>query len=310
MSARYGDALPHLIAEITARYDVGRRYAAAYLARYEHPESLPTSAPIPSLEAFLQLPAPYPAWFEYAMGVNARGSMIADWLIPFFGDGAHSILDIGCGAGGTVIALTQRGFATLGCDTDADLVTLARANAHDHAVLNAIVHGDICHSDFARRLGRFDAIIMLGVVGTIHDSARALHHALSRLHPKGVLIVDAPNAYAIAGNQDAAPLEYYLSAFAYEGYQAEQIDSPLYPADLGALYAQIDELIATPLPTPTPEIPIARQLHTQMRRSERIARLIHDATAYHDNILPEKTFTARYAPDRWTFAVRPLATMR
>ncbi|MDZ4764050.1 MAG: class I SAM-dependent methyltransferase [Chloroflexota bacterium] len=307
ISARYGDALNHIIDEIVARYGVGRRFAAAYLARYESADTLPTPDAMTSVEDFLHLPPQYSNWFIDAMSTNDMGEANADWLMPYLPLGARRILDIDCGIGGTLRAFTRRGFEAVGFDGDADNVNLARANAHDVGRLNAVTHGDILDANFVASLGTFDFVTMFGVMGIVHDPARALRHALSRLAAGGVLVFDALNPDAIANiDSQTPPLEYYARQIERADCDVERIDSPFFPAYISIIESAIDNFQSdTAIKAHVPHTaPIARQFAAQIRRSTQIGRLIRDYNAYQAGALDGSTFAERYALARWTLLVR------
>lgn len=304
-SVRFGAAFPQVVDEVVARYGVGRRFASAYLMRYEHPESLPTPDPLSSLDAFLSLPAPYPDYFEYALAANKRGETTAEWLLRYLPVGARRVLDINCGMGGLLVAFAQRGFDVFGIDTDAENVRLARANTHDIGVLNAVMRGDMHDARFVARLGTFDLITMFG--GQRPDSV--LRHTLSRLSDHSVLVFDAPNPDALATFEhfhNAPPLEYYIQYAEKLGCHIERIESPFYTASIPDvsvhIQRQLEEAAAKAYRAQPEQIGTAWR--EQIQRSEFVRRLMRDSEALHSGKLEATTFAMRYGLNRWTFLVR------
>lgn len=103
------------------------------------------------------------------------------------------ILEIGCGAGSTSIALARNGYAVEAVDSVDAMIKLTEQHAEDagvgHRVTTSI--GDV--HDLAFADGMFNLVLMVGVVPWLHSLDKSLHEVARVLRPGGYLIATADN---------------------------------------------------------------------------------------------------------------------
>ena len=178
-----------IISAVRERYGVGESFARAFLDYWQGGYEKPFA----SLDEILDLPAPQPVWFNFAMSANQRGQQTYQALAPHLPPGARRYLDIGCGYGGSLVAFARAGFEVLGIDIDDLLLGFARANCQDHGLGEPALHASILDDGLPVRLGSFDVITLLAVIEHVPDVLQTLKNALDLLAPGGILVLDIPN---------------------------------------------------------------------------------------------------------------------
>jgi N-acetylglucosamine malate deacetylase 1 len=121
-------------------------------------------------------------------------AMVDELALP---PGARA-LDLGCGAGTTVVELTRRGFSVTGIDVAEAMITQARQTAKEAGLENnvqlevgsayAIDHPD----DF------FDVVVAMGLVEYLEWDRWAFQEVRRVLKPGGHFILTVPNRYRLA----------------------------------------------------------------------------------------------------------------
>lgn len=106
------------------------------------------------------------------------------------------VLDIGCGSGGLLSLLHERGHSVCGIEPNADLVTLANKL---HPELR-VVQGT--GADMDRVVGQFDAVTIIDVLEHIEDDRGQLRRIWDRLVPGGQLTVLVPAFPMLYGERD------------------------------------------------------------------------------------------------------------
>jgi len=116
-----------------------------------------------------------------------------------------NILDLGCGTGGHVLDLAQRGFQLSGVDQSADMLLRAKLKAAalpNLAYKPEFLQGDIRTIDLGRT---FDVVVsMFAVMGymiTNADLLAAFHSARRHLRPDRLFIFDAWFGPAVLGER-------------------------------------------------------------------------------------------------------------
>ncbi len=107
------------------------------------------------------------------------------------------ILDIGCGAGLTAIALASRGFTVEAQDTLPEMLSLTRQNAAEAGVSDRVItgRGDIHHLRYPEN--SFDCVIAMGVLPWIHSPEIAVREMGRVVKPGGAVIVTADNRWRL-----------------------------------------------------------------------------------------------------------------
>ena len=127
---------------------------------------------------------------DYAAECDAVERVLAQYATK----PARTILDLGCGTGGHVLPLAQRGYVMTGVDQSEGMLQAARVKAQALPLPHAprFFHGDI---RAAKLDETFDAVVcmfaVLSYMVTNEDLAAALAAARRHLEPGGVFYMDA-----------------------------------------------------------------------------------------------------------------------
>lgn len=105
------------------------------------------------------------------------------------------VLDVGCGAGVTVLALAERGYHAGGIDIVPKMIERANTEAQARGI----------SADFRVALAEalpypdasFDVLIALGLLGNIVDDRPALREMRRVLKPRGRVLLTMPNLFAL-----------------------------------------------------------------------------------------------------------------
>ena len=176
------------------------------------------------------------------MGTEGPGG--ADWDDVYVGDGADAepfdpqllaealalppgrVLDLGCGAGGNLIGLAQRGWTATGVDSSSKAVRSARIAADNAQVAARFLHGDMLTW---RTEGLYDLVVIsysLPPRGSARDALLAI--AGRYLAPGGTLIVgEWDGDAAVGGDPDhyATLAELTAALSDLEVVRAESVDA-------------------------------------------------------------------------------------
>jgi len=101
------------------------------------------------------------------------------------------VLEIGCGGGGLLRMLHARGAYTVGVDTLAGALHLARERTSTRLIRLVHIAGD---SALPFRVSAFDAVVAQHVIEHVRDADAALHEWVRVLKPGGRLAIATPNA--------------------------------------------------------------------------------------------------------------------
>lgn len=327
-----------LISEIEARYGMRKQFISAYLQRFDNPRSLPNRNPIKNLNDLLNLPAPFPMWFDYAMSTNQRGQQMSKFMRPHLSPGATRYLDVGCGFGGFLVAFARLGMKVMGFEIDPERVMLASANCEDFGLGGSVVEGDILDDTFTASLDKFDAITMIDVIEHVLDVPKALRNAVRLLNPGGVLLLEIPNRHSIefVGSDghfglfgitlldrwQAIDYHRQFYKFAYDvgdyyelsnyqnqlnalGCEVEILASPFYtPRSVDAVPALLESLLSRRddyLRERQNQLPGELNLELQFRFSEYVNQLSRDLRLLNGD---HTAFQRRYLTDFWTVLAR------
>ena len=124
--------------------------------------------------------------------IRERHALALRWVESLALPSGARVLDVGCGAGHTAIALAQRGFRVHALDATPEMIALvgqaARAAGVSHLTTGI---GDVHALELAD--GRFDLVIALGVLPWLHSEARGLREMARVLRRGGWLIATTDN---------------------------------------------------------------------------------------------------------------------
>lgn len=103
------------------------------------------------------------------------------------------ILEVGCGAGLTSIALAQNGYTVEALDSTAEMLQLTRNDAVERAVQDRIrlLSGDVHALPFQEQT--FDLVVAIGVIPWLHSERVAFQEMQRVLKAGGYLLVTADN---------------------------------------------------------------------------------------------------------------------
>src|SRR3989338_752894 len=105
-------------------------------------------------------------------------------------EGAHRILDVGCGLGKVSVHLAQQGLDVTGIDISKNLIGLARKKSREHEVN---VNFEVIELKEFRPKERFDAVLFVGVLEHINDEVQMMKDAHHVLKTNGkIVITDMP----------------------------------------------------------------------------------------------------------------------
>lgn len=103
---------------------------------------------------------------------HAQPAVVALWHAGAFGP---SVLEVGCGRGGNVLFLAERGVEAWGIDLDPGAVAHARVDAHLRGIDATFLEGDAL--DLAALDYTFDTILDCGLLGELDEADRPLYAA-------------------------------------------------------------------------------------------------------------------------------------
>jgi SAM-dependent methyltransferase len=103
------------------------------------------------------------------------------------------VLDLGCGAGPTLLELRRRGIDCVGVDASADMLRYAGQRLQEHGLdPSGLLQADCRKTPFPE--AHFDAVLCLGVISYLPDYEPALQEIRRILKPGGLLIISWRNA--------------------------------------------------------------------------------------------------------------------
>lgn len=184
------DPLAQVAKEVQGKYDVGPRYARAYLQYWFNTRGRQYDA----LSDILHAAPPESMWFDYALSTNWRGEMIAKSTAPYLDSREGRFLDVGCGFGGCLVAFSKLGMTVHGIEIDEQRAGFAQANCTDYGLTeDCVLTGDILEEGWAAQLGHFDLITCMDVIEHVLDVPLALRNMVRLLQPGGLLLLEIPN---------------------------------------------------------------------------------------------------------------------
>jgi ubiquinone/menaquinone biosynthesis C-methylase UbiE len=126
--------------------------------------------------------------------VQQRNEIALSWVDQLGLPSGSNVLEIGCGAGLTAVALAQRGLRVHATDTVTAMIDLTRTRAAESEVghLVEVSKSDVHALEFED--ATFDLVIALGVIPWLHSPSVALHEMARVVKPGRALIASANNA--------------------------------------------------------------------------------------------------------------------
>jgi ubiquinone/menaquinone biosynthesis C-methylase UbiE len=186
------------------------RVPLRFLAAHSHPRrrgvsesQRPSSRPTPAddqsaVDAYFEASSSY--WNDIyrlddvtSLIVQQRGQLALSWVDRLGLPPGSSVLEVGCGAGLTALALARRGLRVYATDSVPAMLDLARARVAAAGVshLVEVRKSDVHALDFED--AQFDLVVALGVIPWLHSPSDALHEMARVLKPGRALIASANN---------------------------------------------------------------------------------------------------------------------
>ncbi|MBZ0320143.1 MAG: class I SAM-dependent methyltransferase [Anaerolineae bacterium] len=107
----------------------------------------------------------------------------------------NAILDVGCGAGITVLELAERGYQASGIDFAPNMIERAKQDAEAKGVVCDFQVASAENLPYPTQ--HFDMVIALGLVGNLHDDTACLGEIRRVLKPSGMVLLTMPNVLAL-----------------------------------------------------------------------------------------------------------------
>jgi ubiquinone/menaquinone biosynthesis C-methylase UbiE len=149
---------------------------------------------------------------------QTRQAVVRNWVDGLGFRAGERILEVGCGAGLTTVALARRGYVVEAMDLADAMLQLTRKAADaagvGHLVKTSI--GDVHRLCFPSHA--FAAVLAIGVVPWLHSPQTAIAEMARVLKPQGQLLVTADNRWRL--NHVLDPSLSPLPATARRGVQA------------------------------------------------------------------------------------------
>ncbi|MFQ5603663.1 MAG: class I SAM-dependent methyltransferase [bacterium] len=134
----------------------------------------------------------YQLWRNYAQFARARGELAADILESFQPLKSRTILDIGCGEGGTACALAARGARVRAIDFNPARVKKLQNQLNPPNLTVELGHAEKLKASNAC----FDVIILQDVLEHLPHPEKAVSEMCRVLKPNGLLYLSTPNRWS------------------------------------------------------------------------------------------------------------------
>ena len=120
-----------------------------------------------------------------------RKEVALEWIEELSLPPGARVLDLGCGAGYTAVALAKRGYRVDALDGEQAMLNMTSSRAQAAGVTLTPALGDAHELKFDP--GTFDLVVALGLVPWLHSPHKALREMRRVLKPGGFLVVSSDN---------------------------------------------------------------------------------------------------------------------
>ena len=136
----------------------------------------------------------YRLWSNYAEFAKDRGRLVCDILESFRPLKGLKILDVGCGEGGTSLALAERGAQITAIDFNPKRIAKFRKEIFTAGVDLSIVVGNAQTLNFPNE--KFDCILLQDVLEHLPHPRRAIQEIIRVLKSNGLVYISTPNRWS------------------------------------------------------------------------------------------------------------------
>ncbi len=136
----------------------------------------------------------YRLWSNYAEFARHRGRLVCEILESFRSLGGLKVLDVGCGEGGTSLALADRGAKVTAIDYNLKRVEKLRQQTDAPGVQISVQVGSAQNLDFPNET--FDCILLQDVLEHLPEPKKAIHEINRVLKRNGVVYLSTPNRWS------------------------------------------------------------------------------------------------------------------
>lgn len=133
----------------------------------------------------------------YATIHRERRTMVLEFVDQLALPPNSHVLEIGCGAGLTTVALAQKGYLVDAVDTVEAMLDLTRRAAAEAGLENWVKTSAADAHQLALRSGSFDLVLAIGVVPWLHALPKAMQEMARVIRPGGYLIVNSDNRWRL-----------------------------------------------------------------------------------------------------------------
>ncbi len=109
------------------------------------------------------------------------------------GNGNLSALDIGCGSGENVVALSSLGYQTVGIDSSERQILMAEKLCYSLGLRDKTKFYALSAEDVGKVDGKFDVIISMGVLHFCSDLSSVIHDVAHKIKTNGKFVLTLPH---------------------------------------------------------------------------------------------------------------------
>src|SRR5215469_10254389 len=120
-----------------------------------------------------------------------RKDMTLDWIEGFSLPDSARVLDLGCGAGYTAVALARRGYRVHAVDSEQTMLDIASRHAQAAGVSVSLAIGDAHELQFED--DTFDVVVALGLIPWLHSPQEVLRELRRVIRAGGFLVISSDN---------------------------------------------------------------------------------------------------------------------
>jgi ubiquinone/menaquinone biosynthesis C-methylase UbiE len=164
--------------------------------------SLPIREPESATGPYFESVAQYWKYIYQESNLNARihqqrMAVALDWIDSLKLPPGEKVLEVGCGAGLSSVALALRGYCVSATDIAQNMIELTDAHAREAGVGSLVITsvGDVHQLAFAN--SSFALVFALGVIPWLHSPERAVQEMGRVVKPGGYVLVNADNRWRL-----------------------------------------------------------------------------------------------------------------